>query len=162
MLLMALFLLGGSSANPEGGCVAPWSGSGDRLLGNQAPNFKLSNLSGEKVELSRLVAQKPTLLVFWATWCPTCVEEIPTLNDWVRKYPQMQILSINVEESRDRVKNFSEKRQIQYPVLLDSESQVAEQYGLVGIPATVLVSKGGRIVYYGFSLPENIETLIKE
>lgn len=132
----------------------------DQFLGNQAPNFVLPNLNSEKVELANLTSQKPTLLIFWATWCPTCNEEIPTLKEWHQKYPELQILAVNVEEPAGRVRAFAEKRGIRYPILLDSEAEVAHQYGLVGIPASVLIAKGGRILYYGFTLPQNIEQLV--
>ncbi len=132
----------------------------DQFLGNQAPNFTLSNLNSEKVELAGVTSQKPTLLVFWATWCPTCNEEIPVLKEWHKKFPGLQILSIDVEEPAERVKTFAKKKEIPYPVLLDLEGNVAHQYGLVGIPASVLIAKGGRVLYYGFSLPENIDQLI--
>ena len=131
-----------------------------KLLGSQAPNFILPNLSGQKVELAKVINEKPTLLVFWATWCPTCVEEIPTLNEWAQKYPQLQILGINVQEAKDHVQPFAAKQGMRYSILLDQEGDVSQQYGLVGIPATVLLAKGGRIIYYGFVLPQNIEELI--
>ena len=135
--------------------------AGERLLGNQAPDFTLPNLKGEKVQLSKLTSEKPVMLVFWATWCPTCNEEIPVLNQWVHLYPGLQIVGINVQESPERVRMFTEKNKFQYPVLLDKEGEVAEQYGLVGIPASVLIAKGGKIIYYGFSLPQNVDQLIK-
>ena len=131
-----------------------------QLLGSEAPNFVLPNLQGEKIELAQVVKEKPVLLVFWATWCPTCLEEIPTLNEWTKKIPQLQILGINVQESLEQIKPFASKRGMNYAVLLDREADVAEQYGLIGIPAAIMVAKGGRIIYYGFSLPENIESLI--
>lgn len=142
-----------------GDCGFP-SPPSDELLGKQAPNFVLPNLNSEKVELAGLTSQKPTLLIFWATWCPTCNEEIPTLKEWHQKYPQLQLLAINVQEPAGRVRAFAEKRGIRYPILLDSEAEVAHQYGLVGIPASVLIAKGGRILYYGFTLPQNIEQLV--
>ena len=135
--------------------------AGERLLGNQAPDFTLSNLKGEKVQLYKLTSEKPVMLVFWATWCPTCNEEIPVLNQWVHLYPGLQIVGINVQESPERVQMFTEKKKFQYSVLLDEEGEVAEQYGLVGIPASVLIAKGGKIIYYGFSLPQNVDQLIK-
>lgn len=133
-----------------------------RLLGAQTPNFILPALTGEKVELASLVGQKATLLVFWATWCPTCREEIPILNEWNEKYPSLQILGINVQESRDRVKRFTKKHKMNYPVLLDEEGEAAQLYGLVGIPASILLTREGKIIYFGFALPENIDRLIQE
>ena len=160
LFLSITFFLGGCG-DPSGGCQAGWAPPGDQLLGNPAPNFALANLAGEKVELASVVNEKPVLLVFWATWCPSCVEEVPILNEWQEKYPGLQILGVNVEESLERVQSFAETYQVRYPLLLDSDAAVTRDYGLVGIPATVLVSKGGRVLYYGFSLPKNIEQLIE-
>lgn len=162
LVIGIVLLLGSSCSSAGGGCSAPWASSGDRLLGSPAPNFILPNLAGEKVELAGLVNQKPTLLVFWATWCPSCVEEVPILNRWSEKYSGLQILGVNVEEPAARVRAFRDRQKIRYPVLLDEKGDVAHQYGLVGIPATILLAKGGRVIYYGFALPRNIEQLIKE
>ena len=160
LLVLLLSFLGVNCGSPYGGCSGSRSASSGQLLGSEAPNFVLSNLKGEKVELAQVVKEKPALLVFWATWCPTCLEEIPTLNEWAKKFPQLQILGINVQESMAHIKSFASKRGMKYPVLLDEQADVAEQYGLIGIPAAILVAKGGRIIYYGFSLPENVEGLI--
>lgn len=164
-LLLSFFLtllLGSCSPSTGGGCQGPWVSTGDRFLGTQAPNFVLPNLSGQRIELATVVSQKPTLLVFWATWCPTCKEEIPLLNEWSEKYPELKILGINVEELPERVKTFAEKYKIHYEILLDQEGEIAQEYGLVGVPSSILLAKGGKVIYYGFSLPENIEPLIKE
>lgn len=156
--VLFLFLLLGSCGSPQGaGCAAR---TAPGILGQSAPNFVLPRLEGGEANLAEIVSQKPTLLVFWATWCPSCIEEIPLLNEWAEKYPQLQILGIDVQESRERVGEFLKKREVRYPILLDEEAEVASQYGLVGIPATLLLAKGGRVIYYGFSLPENIEELV--
>ena len=157
---LAVILVTGCGSGSPGGCAAPGV-SPDGLLGNQAPNFVLPNLAGEPVDLANLVREKPTLLVFWATWCPTCVEEIPLLNEWSEKYPGLRILAVNVQEPRTHVSEFAKHHQIRYPVVLDEEGDVAHEYGLVGIPASVLLAKGGRVLYYGFALPHNIEQLIQ-
>lgn len=157
-----LWLFASCSFLPGGGCQSPFSSGAGPLLGSEAPNFVLPNLAGEAVELSDFVLEKPTLLVFWATWCPTCREEIPILNEWAEQFPDLQIVGVNVQEPLERVKPFAEKEGIHYPILLDREAEVAHQYGLVGIPAVILIAKGGKILYYGFALPRNIERLIKE
>lgn len=160
--LLLLLAFGNLGPSNEGGCQPQWASSGDRLLGTQAPDFALPNLKGEKVKLSSLTAKKPVLLIFWATWCPACIEEIPTLNEWNQTYKDLAILGINVQESAARIKAFTKKKKILYPILLDEEGDVAGQFGLVGIPAAILLAKGGRVIYFGFSLPRNIDRLIKE
>lgn len=159
--ILIIFIFASCGANPGGGCAANRD-SGQQFLGNQAPNFVLPDLRGKKIELTQLVSQKPVLLAFWATWCPTCVEEIPVLNEWTKKYPNLQILGINVQEPTQRIQKFIEKKKILYPVLVDEEAKVAQQFGLVGIPVSVLLAKGGRVIYYGFSLPHDVEQLIHE
>lgn len=164
-LLFSFFLLllfGSCRPSTSGGCQGPGVSSGDRLLGAEAPNFILPNLTGKKLELKAAASQKPTLLVFWATWCPTCMEEIPLLNEWSEKYPGLQILGINVQEPAERVRAFVKKRKILYPILLDEKGKTAGEYGLVGVPSSVLLAKGGKVIYYGFALPRDVENLIKE
>lgn len=156
LFILLAAMLGSCSSS---GCMGSWQGS--KMLGNRAPEFRLPNLKGEYIALFKLVQEKPVLLVFWATWCPTCIEEIPTLNKWVDLFPDLHIIGINVQESPKRVEDFVEKRKMRYTILLDQEGTVAEQYGLVGIPATILIAKDGKIIYYGFSLPDHVEELIK-
>lgn len=126
-----------------------------------APDFTLPSMAKEQspVTLSTLYQQTPVLLVFWATWCPSCVEEIPELNRLKAEYPEdkLQILSVNVQESRSRVSRFLKKNSMKYPVLLDEHGEVAGAYNLVGLPVSVLLAKGGEILYYGFSLPPNLD-----
>ncbi|MBI4115986.1 MAG: TlpA family protein disulfide reductase [Candidatus Omnitrophica bacterium] len=160
--VLIAFFLGSCGSQEGGGCQGSWVSPGSELIGNPAPNFTLSNLASQKTELAKVINEKPALLVFWATWCPSCVEEVPILKSWNEKYPQLQILGINVQEPAQRVQVFVEKEKIRYPILLDENGDVASQYGLVGIPAAVLVAKGGRVLYFGFGLPRNIEDLVKE
>ena len=132
---------------------------GTAPAGTAAPDFSLDT-AGEprKVTLSEVVGGNPVLLVFWASWCPACREEIPVLNEWYRTWSPrgLKILSVNVEEPPAAVLKFSKQQKIEYPVLLDREGETANRFGLVGLPAAILLAKGGKILYYGFSLP-NLE-----
>jgi cytochrome c-type biogenesis protein len=127
----------------------------------QAPDFTLPSAqqSQPPVTLSALHRDTPVLLVFWATWCPTCVEEIPELNRLSHEYSEerLKIVAINVQESRRRVSRFMKEHAVKYPVILDETGEVTNSYGIVGLPVSVLLAKGGEILYYGFSLPPNLE-----
>jgi len=129
-----------------------------------APDFELSTLENPKntVRLSEVYAENPVLLIFWATWCPPCVEEIPLLNEWHERYQGrgLKILGVNVQERREELLDFRKKFPIDYPVVLDAEGALISSYGLVGLPVSVFVAKGGEILYYGFGLPVNIEELL--
>ncbi|HLD69992.1 MAG TPA: TlpA disulfide reductase family protein, partial [Candidatus Omnitrophota bacterium] len=118
----------------------------------------------QTLTLSEAYRQSPVLLVFWATWCPPCVEEIPILNDWVEQYGRsgLQIIAVNVEESFERLVDFEKINPMAYPVLMDTEGALAPKYGLVGLPVSVYIVKGGEILYYGFGLPSHIEALMSK
>ncbi|MDP3919518.1 MAG: TlpA disulfide reductase family protein [Candidatus Omnitrophota bacterium] len=144
-------------------CLGACSPSSQKNVGAQAPDFTLPLLSenSSPVTLSNVTAEQQVLLVFWATWCPSCVAEIPVLNEWNKKYASqgLKILGINIEEPRGKVLEFAEKYPMDYSILLDSDGQTAAVYGLVALPVTVMLATGGKIIYYGFGLPE-IEELM--
>ena len=143
------------------GCEPPSS----KFTGAKAPDVFLNPLSqGRPNPLADLYNEAPVLLVFWASWCPSCVQEIPLLNKWHRKFaPQgLKILGINVQESREEVRKFKEAKAIDYPIALDEKGEIAEAFGVAGIPSAVFLAKGGKILYYGFSLPQNIDRLLKK
>ena len=71
------------------------------------------------------------------------------------------MFGINLQESREEIAEFKKQHVMQYPVLSDLEGAVADKYGLVGLPASVLVAKGGKILYYGFALPGSLEPFIQ-
>lgn len=127
-----------------------------------APDFKLPRLnSNESLQLSKLYKETPVLLVFWATWCEPCVAEIPTLNQWHSKYSdKFQVIGINFQEEKETIEAFLKEHEIDYPILLDREGKVGESYEFSSLPAVVLLAKGGKIRYYGFTLPAKIEELV--
>lgn len=136
-----------------------------RSLGNQAPDFTLPAFGvSSPVTLSVLNKENPVLLVFWATWCPTCREEMPELNKWQEtKTPKgLKILAVNVEEPRRDVEKFIKQKGLKYPVAFDIEGKIANEYGLVGIPVVIYLEKGGEVLYYGYQLPQNIDALLEQ
>ena len=135
-------------------------------VSSTAPDFQLAALENSErtTTLSEVYKDHRVLLIFWASWCPSCVEEIDTLNAWQERYQAqgLQILGINVRERREDVLKFTKLHPIRYPVLMDTEGEVASRYGVVGLPMSVLLAKGGKILYDGFSLPADIDTLLNE
>lgn len=132
--------------------------------GSQAPDFILPQASDSSpVALSNLHQQTPVLLVFWASWCPSCVEEIPQLKAIYQKYPKskLQLVAINVQESQKDVQRFIKEKALPYSVLLDLDGAVAARYDVAGLPASVLLAKGGEILYYGFSLPAQLDSWLE-
>ena len=132
--------------------------------GTQAPDFVLpSAADSSPVSLSTLEQQAPVLLIFWASWCPSCVEEIPQLRNIYEKYSndKLQLVAVNVQESQKDVQAFIKDKGIPYMVLLDKDGSVAARYDVAGLPASVFLAKGGEILYYGFSLPAQLDSLLE-
>ena len=118
--------------------------------------FTLKDLQGDSVSLDQLLTQKKAVLLdFWATWCGYCVEEMPDLVRLQQRYQAQgfTILGVNAGESRELVARFVEKMHVNFPVVLDEETSVSQAFGIVGIPTSVLVGPGGKVLgeYHSFT-----------
>ena len=118
-------------------------------VGQKAFPFTLLTVDGKEIELGSFAKDKVTLLVFGATWCPACRHEIPILKEYYSELKDegLNVLGIDIQESVKKVKSFVEKNQINYPVVLDSNADVARLYKVIGIPLNIILNKSGVIVY---------------
>ena len=106
------------------------AGCADATSGNQteasriAPDFTLQSPTGEDVTLSQFQGKKNVLLVFGATWCPHCVDEIPELKEIYGKYKDegLKLLSIAVRESAKKLQGFAQKHLLQKAKLQKQET----------------------------------------
>ncbi len=111
-----------------------------------APDFELPGLDGQTVSLSRLRG-RPVMLNFWATWCGPCRAEMHFLQEafedkkWSEK--GLAIFAINLGESASKVEEFMEENGLSFPVLLDTELEVARMYNATRIPVTYFIDKNG-------------------
>jgi peroxiredoxin len=115
--------------------------------GDRAPDFRLAALDGRTVSLSALKG-RVVMVHFWATWCPPCVEEIPTLERLYRAMfgQEFELLAVSVDEGGARsVRPFLERQRLSLPVLLDPGRAVANNYGTFKFPETYLVDREGVI-----------------
>lgn len=112
-----------------------------------APDFILKDLDGGPFRLSDQRG-KPVLLIFGTTWCPACRDEIPRLKDIYARYAMRGLIIVNIDirESRDKVSRYADENELPYRLLLDENGAVAERYGIVGVPALILLDEAGRIV----------------
>jgi cytochrome c biogenesis protein CcmG, thiol:disulfide interchange protein DsbE len=112
--------------------------------GEKAIDFTLKNLAGKEVSLMNDFAKrKVIILVFSATWCPYCVQEIPALKAVYNKYNYkgVEIIHIDPQESRDRVQRLVDKYKIPYQVLLDEKGEITNQYKILGLPTIIYLDQ---------------------
>lgn len=114
------------------------------LTGSRAANFALKTLEGEPVALDE-TRGKVVVLDFWATWCPPCREELPSIEKLRQEFAgQVQFFGINDEDS-GTVKDFLRKHAYELPVLMDGKRQVHRQYGVSAIPTMLIIDRQGVI-----------------
>lgn len=115
--------------------------------GEIAPDFTLKNLNGMEVNLKEFRG-KVVLLNFWATWCPPCRIEIPSMVELYKKYKDrgLEIIGVNLDKlGKSEVEKFSLEHKINFPVLLNPSGDVASLYGVVALPTTVFLDRDGKI-----------------
>ncbi len=113
-----------------------------------APGFTLQDMDDATHRLQDY-AGKPLIVNFWATWCPPCREEMPSMQ---RAREQLapdgiELLAINVGEDLDRVFLFLADYPVEFPILFDQDSAVLEHWPVKGLPTTFVLDGQGRIVY---------------
>lgn len=117
-------------------------------VGQPLPDFTLPDLQGHTVQLSALRG-KVVFINVWATWCPPCVEEMPTIQ---RLYDRLQargleVLAISIDTLGAQVVGpFMQRHQLTFPALLDPTSRIERLYRIGGVPESFIVDKGGRLV----------------
>ena len=113
----------------------------------KAPDFALEDLKGNQVMLSDYRG-KAVLLAFTATWCPYCRAEIPHLKEIFYKFnPKgLEVIYIDIQESREKVSSFMAKHKIPFKTLLDKDGKVSHLFGVRGIPTKFLIDKDGTLL----------------
>lgn len=121
-------------------------GSGPKV-GAMAPNFSLPNMEGEKISLDSFRG-KAVLVNFWATWCGPCRQEVPSLEALYQKFKDrgLVVLGVSVDdEGWDTIRTFLKTVRVTFPIVLDEDQKVSENYETFRIPETYLVNPQGEI-----------------
>jgi thiol-disulfide isomerase/thioredoxin len=115
-----------------------------------APDFSLPDMDGKPHALHEYRG-KVVMLNFWATWCPPCRREMPSMEAIYHEFQgaPFAVLAVNEWENTDLVFPWIGQLTLfpTFPILFDQEGVVAEQYGIQGLPTTVIIDRQGRIVY---------------
>jgi len=132
--LLVLMAVGIANFLPEG--VKPMA------VGEKVRPFQLPNLENQ---LQGLPEGKVMLVNFWATWCPPCRKEVPSM---VKLYNNLkdkgfEIVAVSVDRGRSEVEQFVKDNDMNFTVLHDKNSEVAKQYGVFRYPETFIIDKKG-------------------
>jgi peroxiredoxin len=134
------------------------------LQSGPTPDFQLPDAGGRSVSLSAQHGH-PVLLNFWATWCPPCVDEVPSLEDLARKLEgtDLRLLAVSVDDDWGAIRRFFPKGS-SIGVLLDTSHDVPKKFGTEKFPESFLIDAAGRVRYYfinkrDWSRPEAVACL---
>jgi len=110
-----------------------------------APGFLLSDPSGKTYTLSELKGSV-VFINFWATWCPPCNEEMPSVQNLYNGFKdnkEFRMVTILYKDDYDKAMAYLRQNNYTLPVLIDREGKAAKAYGVTGVPETYIVDKQG-------------------
>lgn len=135
---------GGDGDGGAPGTAAPLAQPGAEVeIGAPLPDFALDDVDGNRVRLSDLRG-RPVVLTFFASWCFPCQKEMPVLQEaWEEREDEFTAVAVSYDDLARDSRQFVEDLGVTFPVLLDVDDVVRDQYGLRGIPQTFFVDGDG-------------------
>lgn len=116
----------------------------------EAPAISVQGLDGQSHSLDALREGRPTVLIFWATWCGHCRAEIPRIKEAWNRFGKsgVKVLAIDpgIRDSLAKVQRYVKKYDLDYPVFFDSHQQSRTAFGLRGTPTIILLDATGKEV----------------
>ncbi|OMP79346.1 TlpA disulfide reductase family protein [[Flexibacter] sp. ATCC 35208] len=139
-----------------------------KMLDEKAPSFSLHALDGGMVSLEKLKG-KIVILDFWATWCGPCKASFPAMKATINKYAADSSVVFLFVDCMERVKDptgeikiFLSKNEYPFKVLLDSESTVADHYGVKAIPNKIIIDSNGVIRFRIIGAEEGLDAAVEK
>jgi peroxiredoxin len=141
LLLISIFVL-----TDAGTAVSASRGS---LLGSRAPDFALRDMKGNYVSLTAMRG-KVVVLNFWATWCPPCKLEMPSLNRLYNDYRTkgIEVVAISTDSSEKGIRNYLGETRLSLRILQDQDGRISRLYGVYSLPTTYVIDQSGMVVLH--------------
>jgi peroxiredoxin len=116
------------------------------VAGDNAPNFRLKTDTGLEVSRANF-GGKVLVLNFWATWCPPCVEEIPSLNEMQKQLSGsgVVVLAVSVDKNEQKYREFLQRAGVSFQTVRDPEANVSAEYGTFKYPETYVIDRSGKV-----------------
>jgi len=130
-----------------------------------APELTLEDISGKSVSLKDHLGSV-VLVNLWATWCPPCREEMPTLQSFYEKYKKdgFVLIAINQEETRDVVLPFVKEFGLTFPIWLDIDYHAQREFNTMNLPSSYVIDRNGnvRLMWIGGISKKNLEKYVPD
>lgn len=121
-------------------------------IGEAVPDFTLQDLLGRAHRLSNYMG-KTVLIHFWSATCPFVVRYHERLNEIADDYGPQGVVVLGIDsnsnETPEQIKQAAEERGVRYPILIDPDNQVADQFGAITTPHVFIINQEGKLVYEG-------------
>lgn len=116
-------------------------------VGDTAPVFAVTTEDGRRITRNEF-GGKLLVLNFWATWCPPCVEEMPSLNEFAGQLAPsgVVVLGVSIDKNENAYKRFLSQSRLQFPVARDPNADIPTQYGTFKWPETYVIDRTGKVV----------------
>ena len=116
-------------------------------VGDSAPNFTITAENGRPVSLNHF-GGKVLVLNFWATWCPPCVEEMPSLSKFAANFKDkgVVVLGVSVDKDANAYKQFVRNLDPAFLTARDPDMKINLEYGTVQYPETYIINAQGKVV----------------
>ncbi len=132
-------------------------------LGDQAPDFEFSTPEGQRARLSDFEG-RPTVIAFWATWCTSCLSEMPSLKALQERLglDTFNVVAVNAGQTRPKAEEFIDYLDAPFVYAMDPSMTLTDAYGVYGLPLSVYLDSKGvvRGVYRGHATPEILDTYV--
>lgn len=117
------------------------------VAGDSAPGFEIATDSGKKISRSDF-GGRLLVLNFWATWCPPCISELPSLNAMASelKGSGVVVLGISVDKDKAAYDTFLRKVRLNFETARDPEADISSDYGTSKYPETYVISRDGKVL----------------
>jgi cytochrome c biogenesis protein CcmG/thiol:disulfide interchange protein DsbE len=116
-------------------------------VGDKAPEFNLTTDSGRRISRSDF-GGRLLVLNFWATWCPPCIEEMPSLDELQKRLAAsgVVVLGVSVDRSERAYRDFLRKAGVSFLTARDPSASISSEYGTFKFPETYVIDAAGRVV----------------
>jgi cytochrome c biogenesis protein CcmG/thiol:disulfide interchange protein DsbE len=117
------------------------------VVGDTAPDFSITADNGRTLSPTSF-GGKLLVLNFWATWCPPCIEELPSLNQFQRRFANsgVVVLGISIDKDEKAYRDFLTRARVSFLTARDPDNKINVEYGTLKVPETYIIDSSGKVL----------------